>query len=261
MGIDLSKLSEPFLPEDVEWRVNRVPAKGLASKGVWVLPYVKARALHARLDQVCGVDGWRTERPECTEVGGRGNIAVGLSIWVEERNEWISRWDVSQPLGNDNIDPMKAGYTYAFKRAAAQFGLGRHLKYVNEQWADIREDKPDRQERGWNFATLPKNKGGDIYYWKTPSLPGAVMPKEPFERVSREEVMGLFEKIRNKKCPDCQDSSERQEAITRFIWSIAGEFHVSDPTCWTRDALKKCTTAIEATTDANGISGDVPFGK
>ena len=256
----LIELAEPFPESDVEWRVNRVPKKGIASGGVWVLPYVKARALHTRLDEVCGPANWKTLEPKVIEAGPKGVLVVGLAIFISDHDDWVTRWDVSQPTGSGNIDPMKAGYTYAFKRAAAQFGLGRHLRYIDEQWAKVREEKPKREERGWNYAMLSKEKGGDIYYWQTPSLPGAALPKTNEEKVSREEVQQLFGLIRETLCPDCQDPKEREESITRFIHSVAGEFHVSDHTCWTRDAMDKCTKRIkESNPGKTGISPDVSF--
>ena len=56
--MDLSKLAEPFPAEDIEWRIQ---SSGMSGGKPWarVLAYVTARAIMARLDEVCGPEGWR----------------------------------------------------------------------------------------------------------------------------------------------------------------------------------------------------------
>jgi hypothetical protein len=248
--IDLGKLREPFPAEDIEWRVSRA---GISSGKTYchVLAYITARAIQSRLDDVCGPANWRNEPPQFAEIrAGVTAVLCGISIRIND--EWITKWDVAEPT---NIEPAKGGFSGAMKRAGAQWGIGRYLYHLDETFAEVSESGG----RGWNWARLPEKVGGGTYYWKTPSLPGWALPKEPETECAKEEVFELVGKIRAKLCPDNNNPKERQETITRFVHSVVGEFPVSDYTCWTRDALDRCTKRIEETTDPDGVSPDVPF--
>jgi len=64
---------------------------------------------------------------------------------------------------------------------------------------------------------------------------------------------------KEKFAADVKSPKDLREGFARFVASVAGEFPVSDYTCWTRDALDKCRKRIEETIDPNGVSSDVPF--
>ena len=101
--MDLTKLTEPFPAEDIEWRIQ---SSGKGNSGVWalVLAYVTARAIMDRLDAVCGMEGWQNDFKD----SANGGTLCGISIKCGD--EWIAKWDGA---GNTEIEAIKGGYSGA----------------------------------------------------------------------------------------------------------------------------------------------------
>ncbi|MGD7044823.1 Rad52/Rad22 family DNA repair protein [Jeotgalibacillus proteolyticus] len=81
----LNLLKKPFLPEEIEWRVNS--ASG--NDRILVVPYINARTVMKRLDQVCGAL-WQSKFTPLI-VDGKEVFQCSLSIKIED--EWITRTD------------------------------------------------------------------------------------------------------------------------------------------------------------------------
>lgn len=111
----LTELRRPFAPEAIKFRLG----------GGGVLPYIDARVVIERLNKVC--PGWST-RFEILPTGKQ--IVCHLTIGG------VTRSDVgTMGGGGGNVDPVKAGYSDALKRAAVHFGVGVSvyaLKRINE---------------------------------------------------------------------------------------------------------------------------------
>lgn len=257
---DLKRLAEPFPLDDIEWRVSR---SGTGKQGVFcmVLAYITARAIQKRLDDVCGCEGWRLEPPQILTINGKSAFACGLSICTPPGNdhgsEWITKWDVAEPT---NIEPAKGGWSGAMKRAGAQWGIGRYLYYLDETFAEVSESQPIGAHRSWNYAKLSEKHGSGVYWWKAPGLPAWALPKDPEHEIAEAELTAIKNLWRVTFAADVKSPKDLREGFSRFVGSVAGEFPVSDFTCWTRDALDKCVKRIADTTDPNGPSSDVPFG-
>lgn len=249
----LSRLSEPFPAEDVEWRISRA---GIGSRGIYcrVLAYITARAIQKRLDDVCGPSGWKLEEPRVLDLA-KPAFACGLSILTAE-GEWVTKWDVSEPT---NVEPAKGGWSGAMKRAGAQWGIGRYLYYLDEVFAEV-TDAPPELARDWNYAKIKTDEGQKVYYWKSPSLPGWALPKDPEHEVSQSALNDLKRNWQDKFAADVRQPAELREGFARFVTSIVGDFPFNDHTCWTRDAHDRVAARIQDTTDPNGPSADVPFG-
>jgi hypothetical protein len=162
----MKQLQEPFKAEEIEWRVgstNKDKSKGLA------LAYVTNRAIQNRLDDVFGCFGWRNEYKEWK---GSSQIC-GISVWVEERNEWITKWDGAD---NSNMDATKGGLSDAMKRAAYQWGIGRYLYNLPQEWCELASfGKSYKLKR---FPKLPEwalPKGDKSEPMSIPDMP----PEEP----------------------------------------------------------------------------------
>ena len=250
--MNLEKLAEPFPIEDIEWRVSR---SGVSSNGIYcrVLAYITARAIQKRLDEVCGPENWRNEPPQVIAVNGKSAFSGGISI--RHQDEWITKWDVSEPTNVPNIDPAKGGFSGAMKRAGAQWGVGRYLYYLSETRAEVSSKKLQT----WNWAKLSEKQGGTEFWWKTPSLPGWALPKDPDHEISADELNQLKAAWRGKFAENVKNPTELREGFSRFIETVAGEFPHGDYTCWTRDALERCEKRIVETTEPNGVDSDVPF--
>ena len=120
-------LQAPFRLEEIEFRVgstNKEKTKGLA------LTYVTNRAIQNRLDEVFGCFGWKNEYKEW-----KGNSQLcGISIWLEDRKEWVTKWDGAD---DSNMDAVKGGLSDSMKRCAYQWGIGRYLYQLPQVWCDI----------------------------------------------------------------------------------------------------------------------------
>ncbi|MDH4129836.1 MAG: Rad52/Rad22 family DNA repair protein, partial [Spirochaetota bacterium] len=125
--MNLDKLKDPFSPDEIEWRVQQ---SGVKNGKPWamVLAYVTSRAVMDRLDEVFGIMGWK----DSYIPGADGGVICKLSVWDNEKKEWITKEDGSE---NTNIDAVKGGISGALKRAAVKFGIGRYLYNIEASFA------------------------------------------------------------------------------------------------------------------------------
>lgn len=127
----LIALSAPFSANDVDWRIQHTNSE--KTRGL-VVPYVKSRAIQARLDEVAGPYNWRSEYKPWHIINGKASQLCGISVYCEERGEWIKKWDGAE---NTDIEPVKGGISDAFKRAAVVWGIGRYLYNLDAVWSDV----------------------------------------------------------------------------------------------------------------------------
>jgi hypothetical protein len=167
--MNLVDLKKPFAADEIEWRIAR---SGKRNGQIWakVLAYVTNRAIMDRLDEVCGQECWTNEY----QSGPDGGVLCGISIRVntEEGYVWLTKWDGAD---NTNIESTKGGLSGAMKRAAVQWGIGRYLYKLTEDWPEI-------VEKGGNYA---KTKEGDVFYWLPPDLPSWALPEGASELPER----------------------------------------------------------------------------
>ncbi len=164
--MELSRLDEPFPPEDIEWRVQQC---GIADSGkAWamVLAYVTNRAIMKRLDDVCGKENWKNEFLP----GPDGGVMCGISIRVGD--EWITKWDGAEKT---QVEAVKGGMSGSMKRSAVQWGIGRYLYGLEENFAESSAEK----RQGWNRASFKDKKTQQFkeLWWQPPTLPGWALPK------------------------------------------------------------------------------------
>src|SRR5262249_27826717 len=115
------------------------------------VPFVDARVIQDRLDDVLGVMGWQ-DSYECLPDG-----AVVCRLRIRLGAEWITKEDVGgQSEQPDEGDRRKAAFSDALKRAAVEVGLGRYLYRLEPQWVDY-----DRQKR---------------QFVRPPALPASALP-------------------------------------------------------------------------------------
>ncbi|HEV3263668.1 MAG TPA: Rad52/Rad22 family DNA repair protein, partial [Gemmataceae bacterium] len=131
-------LAAPFDPSVVRFR----PAAVTGNRAL-ALPYVDARAIQDRLDEVMGVCGWQDDY-ECLP---DGSVVCRLRLRIAD--EWVIKVDVGGPSEQpDGGDRLKAAFSDALKRAAVKFGIGRYLYRLPSHWADY---DPQR----WQFVRTP----------------------------------------------------------------------------------------------------------
>ena len=90
--------------------------------------YVTNRAIMDRLDEVCGPENWKNEYRS----GPAGGIICGLSIRVGD--DWVTKWDGAE---NTDVEAVKGGLSTSMRRAAVQWGIGRYMYRLPNQWVPV----------------------------------------------------------------------------------------------------------------------------
>lgn len=193
----LEELSKPFLPNDIEWRVQSV-VQGQNGQRVLVLPYITSRAVLNRLDHVCG-GFWQSSFEKIT-VGNSEAFQCSISIKIGD--EWILRTDAAEV---SDIESVKGGHSNALKRAGVQWGIGRYLYDLPQYWVPVK----DRGQHyfGGNF----KVKGSNTYvkgYFDAPELPNKVLPHGVVQTTASQPS---HDKAPQKPAPVTKPSQQRPE--------------------------------------------------
>ncbi len=164
--MNLDRLSDKFSSEDVEWRIGRAGYTISGKPYGTVLAYITNRAIQNRLDEVCGPENWRNEFREW-KVGDKHGVLCGISICVN--GEWVTKWDGAE---NTDIESVKGGLSDAMKRAGVQWGIGRYLYDLTENFAQI-------AEKGEYFTQGRDKFSGKEYRfrWNAPQLPTWALPE------------------------------------------------------------------------------------
>ena len=111
--MELKNLSKPLAIEDIDFRVQSINKGGYAT----ILAYKDARVDIKRLNEVCGVLGWKREHT-------RDNKNCIVSIWDQENKQWVSKEDT----GTESMaDSQKGLASDSFKRACFNLGIGIEL--------------------------------------------------------------------------------------------------------------------------------------
>jgi hypothetical protein len=117
--MDISKLTAPLLPADIEWRVQTlIEAKDGKPAKMIVVPYINNRSVMERFDEQFGWANWTNEIKE-VDGGFLCTITVKLPT-----GEVVSKTDGAS---RTMLEPVTGGISDAMKRAAVHFGLGRTL--------------------------------------------------------------------------------------------------------------------------------------
>lgn len=147
----LMQLKNPFPPEKVKYRIGATNAdKSMAI----ALAYIDSRDVQKRLDEVVGISNWRSRMERFD-----GGFVCTIDIRIN--GEWVSRSDAA---GDTHVEPVKGGASDALKRAAAQWGIGRYLYYLPNQWVRT------------------KKSGRTVVLAEKPGLPQWAMPQANLDK-------------------------------------------------------------------------------
>lgn len=158
-----SRLRAPFDVELIKWRIG---ARMKSNRNrAQALPYIDARLVQDRLDEVVGPENWRNEFSTAPMGGG---VMCTLSIRVG--GEWIGKADVAQQdeVADDAHDPekdreiaVKAAASNALKRAAVQWGIGRYLYSFEAPWVNLEHEKFIARDEMPKLRKLLRHAFGD----------------------------------------------------------------------------------------------------
>jgi hypothetical protein len=124
-------LAAPFESTEIKFKPQTV-----SGNRALAVPFVDARVIQDRLDDVLGVMGWQ-DSYECLP---DGSVVCRLKIRLGD--EWIVKEDVGgQSEQPDEGDRRKAAFSDALKRAAVKFGIGRYLYRQKPTWVDYDPQK------------------------------------------------------------------------------------------------------------------------
>jgi hypothetical protein len=169
---NLTRLRQPFPSSDIKWRVGRWNSEALRGQA---LPYLDARSIQSRLDDIVGAENWQVEYKSSPLPNG---LICRLGILVGDT--WVFKEDGAQldavNSGNNREIAIKGAYTDAFKRAAVMWGIGRYLYDYTAPWVEIKMRGKD--------AVLAQDP---------PILPASMRPEGEPENVSRREQFSLDE--------------------------------------------------------------------
>lgn len=135
--------------DEIECRVGTISEKGLT-----LLLYKDARADMKILDETYGSMNWQRTH----EVIG-GNLYCTVSVWDEDKKQWISKMDV----GTESYTEKEKGQASdSFKRACVSLGIGRELYTAPFIWIPV--SKANIQKRGDKCYTYDKFSVCEISY-------------------------------------------------------------------------------------------------
>lgn len=116
--------------DEIDCRISTINAKGLS-----LLLYKDARCDMNILDETVGAYNWMRSH-------SRDNANCTVSIWDEEKQQWISKEDVGT---ESNTEAVKGLASDSFKRSCFNWGIGRELYTAPFIW--IGADKCEITQR------------------------------------------------------------------------------------------------------------------
>ena len=131
--------------EDIEVKVKQI-----TEKGALALLYKTARTDMEILDRVFGIGNWQCHYEEI-----KGNLYCTISIWDEEKGQWVAKCDCGIESREDDEGNQKKGEASdAFKRAGFRVGIGRELYTSPFIWlkVDTAQDKNGKWQLTDRFA-------------------------------------------------------------------------------------------------------------
>lgn len=154
--ISWKKLQEPFTPR---WRVQSVK-----NGNAIMVPYVDARQVASRLDEVLGPENWQNHYDPETGLG-----TIGILI----DNDWVFKSDVGT---ESTVEKIKGRASDALKRAAVIWGIGRDLYAMGTRVLKSTDNKYPETEKGTKLITgdqqsnylngLTENRALIMQLWK-----------------------------------------------------------------------------------------------
>ena len=100
-------------------------------KGISLLLYKDARCDMNILDETVKPFNWQRDHKEL-----KGNIYCGVSIYDEETNRWVTKWDCGK---ESYTESEKGEASDSFKRACFNWGIGRELYTAPFMWVSAKD--------------------------------------------------------------------------------------------------------------------------
>ncbi|AFM14218.1 Rad52/Rad22 family DNA repair protein [Turneriella parva] len=216
----LQRLAAPFPESAVKWRAALSGINGKGDAYVLAVPYIDARAIQDRLDQVVGAENWMAEYRQ----GANNGTMCKLSLRIN--GQFVSKED-----GADisEIEPIKGGISNSFRRAAVVWGIGRYLYKLNQMYGTVTDNglykgsAKDRTNGQWlNFR------------WNPPKLPPFAIPEPNLKVLNGEKAVAAQKEptkpaVRTASAPVAPIKSEITMAdVPASLRDLFAELQISD---------------------------------
>lgn len=122
-------------------------------KGFSLLLYKDARCDQNVLDETVGKENWQRDHKEV-----KGNLFCGVSIWDENKKQWITKWDCGV---ESNTEKEKGEASDSFKRACFNWGIGRELYTAPFIYI---KGNTEKNSKGNLVPTFKRMEVGEIEY-------------------------------------------------------------------------------------------------
>lgn len=128
--------------DEIECKISTINEKGVS-----LLLYKTARTDMQLLNETVGACNWKCDYKEI-----KGNMYCGISIYDEDKKEWVTKWDcgVESAFG----DKEKGEASDAFKRAGFRWSIG--ITLYTSPFIYIPADKCDIRQVNGRYATYDK---------------------------------------------------------------------------------------------------------
>ena len=128
--------------DEIECRVSTI-----GEKGVSLLLYKDARVDQRILDETFTPLGWQR-----THQSIDGNLYCTVSIWDDEKQQWIAKQDVGTA---GHTEQEKSQASDSFKRACFNVGIGREL-YTAPDFIWVPAEKVKMTQKGGKWTTYDR---------------------------------------------------------------------------------------------------------
>lgn len=216
-GIRLLKANE------IECRVGTISEKGLS-----LLLYKDARVDMKILDETYGANNWQRTH----EVIG-SNLYCTVSIWDNEKKQWISKMDVGT---KSRTETEKGEASDSFKRACFSHGIGRELYSAPFIW--VSASKVNIISKDGKYYTYDKFIVSRISYNENREISGLTILNQEGKAVY--SLIESKSKAENKK-ESIEDNENENDKTERYSAEISKE-------------LKRTGVALDSVLGRYGIS-------
>lgn len=139
---------------EIDCRIQSIGQNKTGAVVTTILLYKDARVDMNILDETVGAMNWQRGHSVID-----GNLYCTISIWDEEKEQWIAKSDVGT---ESNTEKEKGQASDSFKRAGFNWGIGREL--YSAPFVYIQLDKSEYKERNGKLTSNAKFKVKDIAY-------------------------------------------------------------------------------------------------
>lgn len=232
--------------EEIECRIGTINENGLS-----LLLYKDARVDQKILDETFGMFGWQRKHSVLD-----GNLYCTVSIWDEEKQQWIEKQDVGTA---SNMEQTKGEASDSFKRACFSVGIGRELYSAPLIWIPATKCKMQRKGEKWycnerfQVDTISYNKNREIQNLVIVNSENRVVYTFLEKADTSKLVNQKQEKVTKESLLSPKQEKEFQEELKRTgvrLEQVLERYHLSSFEEMSQENYKKAMNSLKKTKDA-----------